>query len=243
MKNELIRILDSLGLDDEVISPVAVLFETGDYQEALIKMIKSQRFNKECWKSTAQINRLIVIWRPETAHLWLDAINQYFGNPNNHIFLGLYHGTVIGLLEAGVWLEKNHMKSQFTESLLMGLAKIIRDFKVLSIARTEKPDNISTSELKRRMLESLEAFVVPVKVNYILFSQAGEKIASKIPEISESEMRKNRLCQARTALDYLKDSLVSVSLGYVSKLFVDRLIELVFDKLTLKEKISAIRNL
>ncbi len=246
MNEALSRIFNVLGLDYETVSPVLDLIESQDYGRILEKMLEAHKFNSEEWKTAALGHQLIVACWPRTANVWLKIIRKRLCS-DSRVNLGLYQGTIVGLLEAGVWLEKSLIESELPENLMMGLAEIVCHCRTKEAMRMPHGHrDVDYSSLQKRLTEALDIFLVPQKTTHLIISEREDEETEPVhknPELTEKEMQEQRFGQTKKALAYMNQHLSNGKLEYVSKLFVEYIVNSLLEKRTPKEKISAIQGI
>lgn len=111
--------------DGHVTRVAAALTADCPYEE-VFKLVPTYG-GSERWHAPARIHRMVVAAHPTKAHEWLTiAIKPLLSPPEaNHDF-AYFMGTILGLLQAGVWLDEEWKKpTDFQEQLLLALAKVI----------------------------------------------------------------------------------------------------------------------
>lgn len=242
MSDTLPRIFAVLGLDYENIGPLVTLLDTESYDDALAAMLETQKFSDEEWKTAALTHHLIVAWRPDTAHTWLTTVTTRLCGESGYVRLGLCQGTVVGLLEAGVWLDKGLYQTEFQSSLLMKLVHLI------CYCKTRKPmrlphggRDVDYAGLNKRLVEALNTFLFPEKTTHRLICE-GEPAPAK-PDLSEQEVKQQRAGQVKEAVRYLREHLGKNELNDAGKLFVERLSHSLLARMTPAEKVAAIHSI
>lgn len=119
------RMVRVIGEDYQVARVAAALTADCPYEE-VFKLVPCYG-SSERWHAPARIHKMVVAAHPTKAHEWLTiAIKPLLLPPEaNHAF-AYFMGTILGLLEAGIWLDEEWKKpTEFQEQLLLTLAKVI----------------------------------------------------------------------------------------------------------------------
>lgn len=241
MSDELARIFGVLGLDYETIGPLVTLLDTESYDRALTELLEAQQFNDEEWKTAALANHLAVAWRPVTAHEWLTITTARLCAAENHARLGLYQGSIVGLIEAGVWLDKSLYQTEFQASLLVKLAELICHGKTRKPMRLPHGGrDVDYAGLNKRLVESLNTFLFPEKTTHRILCE-GDPPPAK-PDLTDKEMKEHRAEQIKQAVHYLHEHLGQAELNEFGKMFVERVTHSLLARRTPTEKIAAIHS-
>lgn len=241
MSDSLPRIFSVLGLDYETISPLVALLDSESYDTALAALLEVQKFNDEEWKTAALANHLIVAWRPETAHQWLTTFTPRLCGEGGHVRLGLYQGSIVGLLEAGVWLDKDLHQTEFQSVLLMRLVELVCGGKTRKPMRLPHGGrDVDYGSLNKRLVEALNTFLFPEKTTHRLVCEGDPQPAK--PDLTEGEIKQQRADQVKAAVQYLNEHLGKAELNDAGKLFVERLTHSLLARRTPTEKVAAIHS-
>lgn len=146
----------------------------------------------------------------------------------------------MGLLEAGVWLDKGLYQTGFQSSLLMKLVEFV------CRGKTRKPmrlphggRDVDYGSLNKRLVEALNTFLFPEKATHRLICE-GDPAPAK-PDLTEGEMKEQRAEQVKAAVRYLHEHLGKAELSDFGKLFVERVTHSLLARRTPTEKVAAIQ--
>ncbi len=124
MDTPLTRVLDVLNLDSSTASSVDVFFRIKNHSKALTVLLEEEGSNDERWNLSADVHQLIVAIEPEIAHEWLVIVTKKLCE-SRHFYNAIYWGSILGLLEAGVWLDKSFGQTPFQSKLLESIVAIV----------------------------------------------------------------------------------------------------------------------
>ncbi len=242
MIDGLARIFRMIELEWDVVSPVLKIVETGDYEQTLAQLFEAEKFSDEEWETSALVSLLVVAWRPETAHEWLElVVSRLCSGECRWARQGLHQGSFLGLLEAGVWLDKELGQTKFQTTLLQKLMELVCNGKPRKPMRLPHGGrDVDYSNFHKRLTEALPKFLFPEKTNHILISEGDP--APQPPELSEKEMKQQRTDETKKAVQYLRQHLGTGELTWFAKLFVEQLAQVLLAKTTPAQKISAVQH-
>lgn len=221
MEKKLINVLDVLGVDNSVASIVASLFQRGDYQEALMMMVSRYEFITEEWQEVALTHRLVVAYQPSAAHHWLKCVLDYICASVNHVSLGFYQGSILGLLQAGAWLN-GHPPTMFQNHLLSYLANMMCH--CVSDESKHKgmfPKDFNYGKLGKELRKALEKFLL-------------------IKETMPGEKAQQRVQWVREALVYIEKHFDKQNPEYVTRLLIDGMVQYLVQKADYRKKAAIV---
>lgn len=243
MSNELARIFGVLEVDYETARPLLRLLETSSYDQALAELLETEKFSDEEWKAAARTHHLVVAWRPETAHEWLTmVVTRLCSEECRWIRQGLHQGSILGLLEAGVWLDEDLYQTEFQTTLLVKLAELVCSGKPRKLMRLPHGGrDVDYAGLHKRLAHAMTMFLFPEKTTHILVCEGDP--APVRPELSEKEMEQRRTDETKAAVQYLHEHLGAGKLTEFAKLFIERLTHSLLARKTPAEKVAAIGHI
>jgi hypothetical protein len=237
------RTLGVLEVDYSTISPVVTMFSEENYDKALDALLEAEQFSDDTWKTTALTHRLMVAYDPQTADQWLNCVATRLCTVETHTTHGVHQGTIVGLLEAGVWLDKGLYQVSFQKELLGKLVTLVCQGKPRK--KLELPHSRGDSDgagFNKRFVHALNEFLFPTKTTHIL-KVAGEETEEDPlrPDIGEAEMKARREMAVRNSVRQLQKSLPEAEhLHHWSQLFIERLTHALLARIEPKDKVAAI---
>jgi hypothetical protein len=155
------RVFRVIGGEYYNIRVLDALLDERPYAEAFKQVPTSGAFNPESWDTIAKIHQLVVVWRPQTAHEWLEVASQPLLVKEPHYAGEAYiKGSFLGLLEAGVWLDKEWAgPTHYQEALLLLLAKVMCG--PVKLLNKFNPANRDHEEYGKQLSKTLKEFMFP----------------------------------------------------------------------------------
>lgn len=242
MSNELARIFGVLELDWDAGSPLLKLLETGSYEQTLAELLEREKFSDEEWKAAALTHHLVVAWRPEAAHDWLTLVVARLCAEEGRMRQGLHQGSVLGLLEAGVLLDKERYWTKFQKELLLKLVELLCNGKPRKPMRWPHHGarDVDYAGLNKRLVHAMTKFLFPEKTSVLILGEVEPDPLR--PDVPEKDMRRQRANETRIAVRYLHEHLGTGELTDFTKQFIERLTHSLLAQKTPAEKVAAVQS-
>jgi len=232
----------ALGVEGGVSHWVSSFCESEDYDKMLAHLVKVNHFNNYESKPSALTNRLIVAWDPDQAHVWLTKVVAEFCKPAIRVEFGLYRGTLLGLLEAGVKLDKEYVATEFQSTLLMQLMKVVchntvpdpRDMTHPSFGGGDKEHGA----LEKRLKIALKTFLAPNHGRPIRAPQPGQPVSGP-----SGDPRVRRAAELKAALAYLTEHVRPQPNNRFDQQVIEIMVGTLMSRRTANEKLVALQHM
>lgn len=130
------------------------------YQNMFIELVPKHASLEE-WGTIPKIHQMVVTWDPSGAHNWLAIATQpLLVSKAMDTAYSYVKGSLLGLLQAGIWLDENWQEvTPYQCQLLLTLAKIICGPLKLQLHE----QNIDANGYGKRLIEALTVYAFPAK--------------------------------------------------------------------------------
>jgi hypothetical protein len=239
MSEGLSSVLWELDLDRHVVDAIVKLISTGSYDECFGELVNQDCFWNNDWEPIALAHRLVVAWQPGTAEVWLKHIAELMCQQKKPVWAGFYEGTIVGLLEAAVKLDRGLYQTEFQKHLLTTLIAILFESKLFPSlsSRGGFGGGRQIAQPNERLTNGLKKFLTPTKSTHILTTSNPDPLR---PDITEQDMQERRATQTVLAISVLRELYLGQSkLTEFQELFVERLVGPVLGRQSLFDRLRA----